>query len=387
MLVIRSLDKIFLYRPGVQTLRPCLRLLHQYKNPLLKQIHPDMFANENDEVKSTNLTCVQNLNEIFRVYEDLQQLIESSPTTAVRLTADQKFQSSYNLSCFFRPSKSTATSTQHNDAGSLLSLTFSLDVPVLLRKSTLPGVSSKASSSASKAKLNVSINVFVARFRQFLRDVGIELDTVPAESNRQSSGAPTDSTTGGSVATDESEGESVRGRRSKRGSQEDEERIDKASKDDVDDLDALLFERITINSYNRSAHGMFSSNKKRSIEYVETEVNYYLAHGHVFMRNVSVQLEVDTTQRFRRFLVKYGELVNFSCHNWGNIMFVFYGVTESEKFEKVNTDNRRKVNRKELYKCTVKDGVYILECPHRFKVQDMIQFLSTHVEVTLKLAF
>jgi len=250
-------------------------------------------------------------------------------------------------------------------------------------------------------KLNISVNVFISRFRQFLRDVGIELNALPSdsESNQSSKADSVDKDNKSDVeGTGSSSSSRVRRSKQSRNQQqegkEEEENIDKASKDKEENLDALLFERITINSYNRSAHGMFSSNKKRKIEYVETEVNYYLSHGHVFMRNVSVQLEVDTTQRFRHFLVKYGELVNFSCHNWGNIMFVLYGATESEKCEKVNNNNnqersdeRRKVDRKQLYKCTVKDGVYILECPYRFKVQDMIEFLSTHVEITLKLAF
>lgn len=364
-----------------------LQSLIQYKNPLLKQIHPDMFANEGEVVRTANLTCVQNLNEIFRVYQELQQLIESSPTSAVRLTSDQKFQPSYNLSCYFRPMKGATIPTQH--VGSLLSLTYSLEVPLLLRKSTLPGVSSKASSTASKTKLNVSVNVFVCRFRQFLRDIGIELDPIQANTDLLKSNEPlqTDRVDAGS------DGRTVKTGQSTQKSQEvDNKESDELSKNDEDNLDDLLFERITINSYNRSAHGMFASNKKKSIEYVETEVNYFLAHGHVFMRNVSLQLEIDTTQRFRSFLVKYGELVNFSCHNWGNIMFVFYDLTETERFEKVHShqnrhsggsNKRRKVDRKCLYKCTMKDGAYILECPYRFKAQDMIEFLSTHVEITL----
>lgn len=394
MLVLRGLR--YGYRTVVR------RGLHEYKNLLLKQIHPDLFVNESAVVKSTNLTCVQNLNELFRAYQDILQLIEASPSSAVKLTSEHKFQPSYNLSCFYRPPQHKDTdehsspSPRSKAAGTLLALTFTLDVPVLLRKSALPGVSSKASSSVSKAKLNVSLNVFVSRFRQFLRDVGIKLDETQTKLDAAESGQPPHVNSATEGDPTEKTRSSPAARRSQRSQDVEGEKSAKASKDEIEDLDALIFERITINSYNRTAHGMFASSKKKSVEYVETEVNYFLAHSHVFMRNLSVQTEIDTTQRFRNFLVKYGELVNFSCHNWGNMIFIFYDLSETEKFDRVNQQvsdlagaqsRRRKVDRKSLYKCTLKDGVYILECPYRFKVQDLMAFLSDNVESTLKLAY
>lgn len=82
-------------------------------SPLIKTIHPDMFGQDSDLIRKTNLSCLQALNEMCDSIEGLQRV----GATFIEVTKPLKHQ--YKFDCFMRSQQQPIV--KHDDCRSMSS--------------------------------------------------------------------------------------------------------------------------------------------------------------------------------------------------------------------------------------------------------------------------
>jgi hypothetical protein len=217
------------------------------------------------------------------------------------------------------------------------------------------------------------------------------------------------------------ESEDARDNDAEEAPQDEKRRFAKRMFADPSDLDAYVneyvVEKILKIEHFRSQNRIFEStdgyaiprgNGRRGPGAREAEIDYYLENGCVLVRGLNAKEEFEVLLKFRTFLLKYGDVLNFSIPNWSNFIFLFYnnskndsimknGSLKTSKNKSNSLENLRKlwndennsgkdvnndavINFKDKYHCELKNNLYVMEIPNNFKTNKMIEFISTYID-------
>lgn len=348
------LQCVMLYRRFSKNTQFVVRYkIHTLKSHIFRLVHPDLFNNESLEVQDINLKCLQSLSEFFDTWNTAsKQLIGGSGDISV---ASIHFNREYDFSCYVRlkaPSNvSLVTTCQEQTRNNLLFSPFILRPPTTISSISL----NKQCSYLSKQEATLEMNALKREFLSFAKSLGIaavndfpeDLKLKPSDAKNRIKGF--------------------------------------TSSQNVNViLETLKFERIMATSYNHSFHSIFNSNKKNSKsssnKFLSTEIDYYLQNGHIYVRQLSVQEEFEVMNRFRDFILHYGEMVYFSSVNWQNMVFVFYGDSSFDYHDK----SKEIQISKSKYACEFKSDMFVFEIPHKFKNNKLVMLMTDHIERLIK---
>lgn len=350
------------------------RNIHQFKLQIFRKVHPDLFANENSDVKSKNLKCMQSLNEFYETFSNVsssKQEFSSKPSL---------FHPVYDFSCYIhdttlitineamdkvtnRKENILNPSNRSNNSNAKLEFNF---ISFVLR----PSKDLIRNSDDEKSKQSVTKGLVVLRndFLRFVSSLGIECEAV--EKPRIS-------------ATEY-------GNHKKKHDEGKDDHISNAEQI----LNELAFERVMATSFNRSLQSLFSSTpyakSKRNAknDVIMAEIDYYIQNGLIYVNNMSTQQEFEVLEKFRNFLFDYGELISFSSYNWKNLIFIFNGedvgtetMASTTYGSRFGSDVSSNISHKKTnYSCKYKNNMYVMEVPLNFKPKRLVMLLSENVD-------
>jgi hypothetical protein len=291
---------------------------------VIRRIHPDLFANESDQIQAANLDCIQNIQEIATTITDLCTQLDDTSQNSIFLKSPLR--DSYALRCYTRVGS--------EDAILMSSVSF-ITPPLLTRKVVL-----------HRTEIKLPLATFLRHFSELWEKLEIDF---PWESmmlkDAQSKNAFTHS--------------------------HDENPNELAGL--VDIVGAHLFDMSVAERHRRKGgrhHGVFGqlagkSSRKSSRKHLELSVDRYLSSGQFLFQNVHVTDELACLVRMRTFLIDFGDLVNFTESNWRTVFVVMDGKTTASKDYEVETNGSN----------------FVVRIPSKFKSVQLLTLLQDEVTV------
>jgi len=313
--------------------------------PLVKVIHPDLFAQASSAVQKANLNALQTLTEIWDGLEKAKTRVATRP-----------LRKQYIIECYVHEREPLIAREEVSEKR---------DEPVSklgLRKIRLdlrpPGVLCEDVSVVQKQN---DQHVHQKVKDQALDNVCRQLEAFFASAGLLSPWKDKN------VDKKEGEWERVAGQR-------DEKRRQSALPTQAE-VDAMLFERI-ITSKHRQAFSVFDFGKKGKLatRLVQNQVDEFIQTGHVLVQNVPLHAEIDVLEKLRDFLTEYGTVLNFSTTSWKNVVLILCGPKEQFEAEEFISSKQRQAA---MYKIAVQQGktsksgicetIFIINAPSNFR--------------------
>lgn len=294
--------------------------------PAIKCIHPDKFSLESNEVQSINMRCLQTLNEIWDMIDELENSIHDKDNGPKEIKVLSSWKSSYVLNCFYRPCS--------NKNKNMEEIYFKLRVPnsLLDRK-----VISIADASNSLNNLFVQFGIYLTI---------LELDNPWGKTSSINDQAK--------MPISDNYHESISHLR---------QRILEASlKFNMKSLNVGIFSNESDRQKNRPDKKLQHFKNKIRIDVVT-----YLRMGNVKLKNIDLHEELDLLLKFQEFLIEFGPYLSFDLKNWRFVFFIIY-------------DENIDVEMKKKYQVTIiEKNKYIIEVPKSFKTKILLKLLHDQI--------
>lgn len=293
--------------------------------PFIKLVHPDIFARQRDEVKRANLACVQNMNELWDTLGGIEkQTLTGGSSVFIRTPLKPV----YDLYCFAKFSSESETR----------SVAMTLRPPHELTKQHSISVADARRALATMMKPMIS----------FFSKVGVSRDALPF-SDREEAGVIS---SGKQRCADSSSRDGAM-----------------SPRQPSSPMDAIVFDRAVSTHHHlrrfRPNPTTFSS------QTLLAQCEGFLRSGHVLVSGLVIEEEQAALDKLKCFLLNYGDVLNFSCTSWADVMVVLTKPLES----KICAGQSRFGNGR--YECKAYEGrpLRILSVPHDFREKEFLAFL------------
>lgn len=310
--------------------------------PLIKRIHPDMFATHVPAVRAANLACVQSMLELWDALGEMESQALLQPSVQIRRPLKPR----YDLECFVKADPGPSTPSP-SPSSPLRRVSFRLNTPeCLTRLQSLPLPSAGQSLKAMQRQLS-----------DFFAAAGLVAAPVEA--------------------------------RGTQGQEEGEEGHEgdgwgPAAAHSPASLDAVLFDRAVQRPLSPFSPSSSSSSRARR-ERQRDEVDAWMGGGNVLVRGLGAEEEFQAMDRLRAFLLDYGGVINFSAAGWKAVVLVLgaegagkAGEGKERKESKEGTGKERKEGREgRCYPVRELQGAYVVEVPAAFKAGRLLETVRT----------
>ena len=325
---------------------------------IVMSIHPDRYHNESKLIQSSNLKCLQTINEIWDVIETHEEkisiitdLYNSNSLIDITMTLKQ----SYNLFCYIRNESNTTTNK---------------DIECIVDKVE---ISLKIPSLLVARQNNVPIQNLSTALFEIYKQMGVFATILNLENPWQEFIDKNPSKV--SISTNKS-----------------------SSYDTLMenlDFQQQIFERsLKYNKYRQirefneftGRKGKESRKLRQTRELLAKEVVFYLTTGNVKLRNITALDDFLIVNKFQDFLVEYGPYVNFQLDNWKSVVVIIHGDDHIKKnIQLLNHStipaimNKYHAKKWLKYSFEVIQNKNILEIPKDFKPKDLSEFILDHI--------
>ena len=394
--------------------------------PLVKFLHPDLLAQYSERVRLQNITCIQNLNDMWDTMEtniEACERYEGNKSFDIRAP----FRKEYDLTCFLRMPKRSSSDGGSSDA--LYKTTFVLKVPeTMCKKQT---ITTKNFASGLDIILLQQGKLFdtaglknpwlerlaaAAEAAEEERSAAERRDIAPSEvaASKEEEAGVLQALTGhmfdrlvlkntkySGLRAESNRVPSSRSNFSGSSNSSDYERmfsggVGKVRYDRSNASSDLVF------GGNRRG-GRVSSRRSETRRYFEDEVDAFLRKGNVMVLPMPVQDEFAAVQRLRLCLLDYGDVLNFSIDRWHRVVVLLHqeqpllqqkhqeqqsaasesGVNQTASTATAAVTGKSKkyaqVGAAEGYTVEQKSNVYILRVPFDFKMRNLLQFAGRNL--------
>jgi hypothetical protein len=291
--------------------------------PLVKQIHPDAWTAESEEIQDTNLKCLQLVNQLTNRLE----VIESSAASDSQVAVSDPFEAKYELDFYLRDEKKG-------------------NVPYRIRLQLhMPSEFCERQLLTKRTAMSC-LSVLYRRVSDALRQSNIKH-------------TPPDAMSG----VDDSENEKNRRRQSQSVLPD----ITEAT------LKEFEFDRKALHRISElrragiaSPDLLFNIEAERRTDedgaFVRASIKTFIMRGNVMTKDLDEREELEAVLRLQRFLDMFALTINFSLETWGHINFVFVRRGSKYKFKKINRDQ-------------------FIVAPANFKIPALLEFIRTNVRI------
>jgi hypothetical protein len=292
--------------------------------PLIKQIHPDGWTAESEEIQDANLKCLQLVNQLTNRCE----IIESSVATDSQVAVSDPFDAKYELDFYLRDERNG------NDPRRIR---LQLHMPTEFCERQL----------LTKRTAMSCLSVLYRRISDILRQSNIK-HTAP------------DAMPG---MNDDCEQENNRKHQSQSGLPD----ITEATLNEFE-FDKKALHRISElrRAGIASPDLLFNMEaERRSGEdgsYVRASIKTFIMRGNVMTKGLDERDELDAVLRLQRFLEMFALTINFSLETWGHVNFVFVRRGAKYRFKEINGDQ-------------------FVVAPANFKIPALLEFIRTNVRI------
>lgn len=330
---------------------------------LFKKIHPDLFATRSHDVQQTNLKCMQAIQELNNQIQYTIELVGShqknyrSGDSQVLIGYPRSFHPVYRLSCYVHrapaPGNDDQSSSDDGPKDDLSFISVNIITPPILRKNQITDLGT----------FNAALRTFLGSLAKFWTSMNLPY---PYEEYVVLQGAD-----------DEGGAENLTASLTDKGFAEEFG----ISKDEFvhEAFSAALRRKYMTASANPLMTGSVKqfSRTGRSLQFKKMTKNranevdaYFRKNLHV--ANISLDDELGVIQKFRTFLLDFGESVNFSFESWMGVHVVLFkdeGRRPATALYEVKTVNHGKS--------------FIVRVPVHFKPSTLIDFLHENVPCSL----
>lgn len=288
--------------------------------PMVKKIHPDHFQKHNRDIQLANLTCLQTLNQLWDMIEDVDDKLQKS-LSSIDITI--VWQQYYELHCYYQ-----------TENGQLEKIDLRLMAPPIFRQR----------QSVSSSTAHHAVRSIYHQLGNFCLMLGLEN---PWEHINKRDKNTDPSHNSGDVETSENIRAAV---------------------------DTMIFENMMKNQVaaNHASSQIFQDESNNSRRYrrrknlqvqLFQEIDTYLTSGNVKLRGISALDELNVLEKLREFLREYSPYLNFRHDLWRRIVIILH----DDK-----TGYRHQLQRK----------VFIFEIPKTFKTKKLLELFSEHIPLT-----
>ncbi len=322
-----------------------------YLRPLLKEIHPDLFASiDQPQVLQTNLHSIQTLQELSSMIDDMVEETFFDKLKSNTVTVRSPFQSQYHVVCFKKviknppptPNESQIEETQP-DQVEITKIEIKIQTPKLLTTRQM----------VAKTSANEALQTFLYDYGKLWELFDLEHPWKSIIHVRKETAAPSTS-------------------------------ISSTETQILKDFGRKLFDRQVIHHHRIQLHDQLfqnvskynkrgtSLNHKLQHKQFASLVDQYLRSGQVQLRDVSITKEVEVMLKLRTFLQDYGDLIKFGSSEWSSVFIVMYEITSKEK----------PVSAMSLYSLDTVSDALVLSIPVQFKTKDLLAFIHANLSFT-----
>jgi hypothetical protein len=285
--------------------------------PLIKFLHPDLMAHHTEEIKIKNMTCIQNLNDLW---DTIENNTENERLALASINIRTPFRPSYDLSCYLKPiegkipKKKAATGVEELESNS-----FVLKVPEIL---------CKRQAVSNTIFLNSMDSILMQQGQLFslagLEDPWIAERAAPEAAPSESNNPYLDK-----------DDDKIKNRSS-------------LSEEQLTDLDIRVFERMVIKNHEMSASEgssykkLFNNHAKRpmiiesalfgrtyskegQVVINQDQVDTYFHKGNVkLLPPISAAEEFEALKNLRQFLTDFANVINFNAFGWRRVVIMLH---------------------------------------------------------------
>ena len=341
--------------------------------PFIKKIHPDLFAQEKENIRLANLTCVQTLYELWDFIESMEQSIDLAikhqlqQQQQLHIDILKPLQNCYKLVCFIRNEASGINGTER--------------ISCELRPHSILCNRHRASTdSIRKALQGLCAQVGHLFVSAGLLDPWHDNQVIDDEITYNNSDNNSDNNL--NFETDVGKFTS---------------RLNVLRR--YEELDAIVFERLIRRQHGLSSesnsfdlnNSSFRGGRALNTTTSRDRVDTFIRSGHILVQGLSSREEFEATQRLRQFLIEFGSVINFASGIWRRVVFVIccpvtaalegigVGVATGEQSLRTTVGKKQSKSRK-FYKCEqAVGGRYILRIPFIFKDAILLEHIRNNV--------
>lgn len=294
---------------------------------LMKLLHPDLFALSDPAIQTTNITCIQNVQEIMGfLHETSSQWKENSHQNEILIKSPLR--SSYELKCFIRGK---------DEDISMLSVAVHSPTSLCERVVT------------TQQHLHRPLLQLIEQFSKLWNYLPIN-----------------------------NPWREVLQRHEKK-----EKKIHhhtEISQGIIDELGSSLFDSaVTLKHQQTRRDGVAnifstidtSPRRRKNKKHLSKLADWYVVSGNVRFNNVHIAEESSALVKFRSFLLDYGDLVNFNAESWSKIFIVMQNPS-------ADTNDHYCVT-------TLKQGYFIVNMPVKFSTEKVLELLQSEIPSCLLL--
>lgn len=363
--------------------------------PLIKLLHPDLLGHCSDKVKSQNMSCIQNLNDMWDTLESNVQYTSGKSLT-FGLDVKTPFRNRYDLSCYVNvPGKSNSNSHEENrdQPEDLIKRQYILCVPDSLCKKQ--SVSHKVFTSAIESILLQQGKMFeMAGLHNPWEALDPNGDAADGESY---SNSPHDRKVGFLSADMEM---ALFDRWLTKNSllQEIGSSVDRYGKSKLN----RMFD--TTHTANGSKHDAVFGSMSASQSFFEDQVDAFIQRGNVLVSPMSPKEEFTAVKQLRTFLIDYGDVLQFSVARWHQAVLLLHRYEGTDKYvshkkraqlqmqqggqasDASSTAPEVPVEGNGGYNVQLHGSHYVVRVPHDFRTRPLLEFMG-HAVPFAKLPF
>lgn len=320
--------------------------------PVIMKIHPDRFSQEDAIIQETNLKSMQSINELWDTIIVLKDKIDAGESN---IQISPPFRVSYNFTCFIRPEVDSPESDVDSNE-SIKSNVTTVDLTPRKIEFTL----------TPPPNLCTNQTLILSHASGFLDSVYKSLGkffSLVGEENPFGYDPDLD---------EESAGEQMERQRMR----------PRGESNSIPGVSLAQMDRDMAERYLRKARGLsiFSHMqprnermKKKLVEFHAAQVEIFLMRKRVFVRGLTVVEQIAAVERLRKFLIDFGEVINFSVTTWDNVVIVLCGppVKKGPGYAAAG-EVERVVPR---YSSEILQGTFVLTVPHKFKSAPMLDLM------------
>lgn len=328
--------------------------------PLFKKIHPDLYAMESAEVQKENLACLQTVQELSgQIQYTLDLLKPISLNSPQSVVFNRPFQAVYRLHCYTHSVSEAGDSTigaeqeaEEEAVEKLSRVAITILTPPALRRNPITNV----------AAFRNALTQFLSNHAKLWHQLGLDY---PWQSELQSDnegkgGAPSGEQFGlRDLHINKSEMElraydyAVTKRAFK---------ISNSS---------MLRDIPRYSRYGKNLHfKVMEQNRKAEIDH------YFKKHLH--LSNISPEEEFDVVEKFRNFLIDYGDIVNFNPLSWNQLFVLLHKDIPTNSAKGGN-----QISGQLAFEVKTVKKSMIVRIPSNFRSAKLIDFLHENVPCSL----
>lgn len=371
--------------------------------PLFKYLHPDLLMDYSNDIKSANMSCIQNINDLWDTLQinlDGFNKKDAIDCSIIKILSQRKlvdiqhpFRESYDLTCYLE----RYLNTNPNNVRDTKSNVHELHKCII-----------KIPESLCK-KQSISFEIFQTSIKTILIQHGklFELAGLTNPWQLYYPNHPHHHTKEQILKSQTTATATFKSFNKKfmNCNHNSSSRISNSSIDgDLGELESRLFDKWMIKNNQHSLTNSLNSKNLQSIfgnnqitkrtksdgMLLNTEIiDLYLKNGKVMITPMDATEEFKAVKHLRSFLIDYADVLNFTLDRWQFVTFILHRHNKNSDNLKqpINTNKDQDkdiMNEKDLYqskgfKIEQKEKYFIVTVPHLFKIKIILEFLGKYL--------